>query len=79
MARETLQQVIDSVNAKLGGSIYSMSVTGADDGVILASNGEGIDYLVMNGDENRLMSFMLGVRNGINSMIQQKMIEKEQG
>jgi hypothetical protein len=75
---ETLRDIINSVNAKLGKNIYSSDMKG-NDGVILASNGEGLRYLAMNGNERTLKVFMIGVRSGINSMIQKQMIEEEDG
>jgi hypothetical protein len=73
---ETLKDIIVSANAKLGQDIYSSDIKGSD-GIILADNGEGVKYLVMNGSERTLKTFMLGVRNGINSMIQKQMLEEE--
>ncbi len=74
--KETLAQTIATANSKLGSMIYKSDIKGSD-GIITASNGEGIDYLVMNGSERELMIYMRGVVNGINSMIQKQMIEEE--
>jgi len=73
---ETLQEILQSINDSIGVVIYIVGHEG-DIVSLFAGNGEGIEYLIMVGDNKEVSLYLKGVRSGVNTMIQQRMIERE--